>query len=196
MPAKVLVLIYSQLGELLAMATAVVEGARAGGATVTLKRVPSLAEGQALPAAVSSLPVATPDELPLFDAVIFGTPACYGTMAGAMKAFLDGASGLWASGKLVGRVGSVFVSTATQHGGQETTLTSFHTVLLHLGFIIVGLPYSWEGQSRIDQVSGGTPYGASTVCGAQGERAPTSNELEGARFQGRHVAVVAGKLFS
>ncbi|MDB5236194.1 MAG: wrbA, partial [Hymenobacter sp.] len=144
--------------------------------------------------AFAHLPVATPTELAEYDAIIFGTPTRYGNVCGQMQAFMDSTGALWATGALVGKAGGVFVSTATQHGGQETTIRSFHTELLHHGFVIVGLPYAWQGQSGHTEVTGGTPYGASTVAGGQGERQPSPNELEGARFQGRHTADIARRL--
>ena len=144
--------------------------------------------------AFAHIPVATPNELTEYDAIIFGTPTRYGNLCGQMQAFMDSTGGLWGSGALIGKVGGAFVSTATQHGGQETTLRAFHTELLHHGFVIVGLPYAWQGQTGYDEVTGGTPYGASTVAGGKGERQPSENELEGARFQGRHTAEIAQKL--
>ena len=134
------------------------------------------------------------DELAGYDAILVGVPTRYGVMAAQMKNFWDQTGGLWMNGSLIGKVGSVFSSTATQHGGQETTITSTHTVLLHHGFVIVGLPYAWTGQMRMDEITGGSPYGASTLSGGDGSRQPSENELEGARFQGRHVARIAAKL--
>jgi NAD(P)H dehydrogenase (quinone) len=142
-----------------------------------------------------NVPIATVDELASADAIIFGTPTRFGNMCGQMRQFLDATGGLWAKGALVGKVGSVFTSSATQHGGQESTLLSFHITLLHQGFVIVGLPYSFQGQMRNDEITGGSPYGASTIAGTQGERTPTENELQAARFQGSHVAAIASKLF-
>ena len=142
-----------------------------------------------------NVPIATVDELASADAIIFGTPTRFGNMCGQMRQFLDATGGLWAKGALVGKVGSVFTSSATQHGGQESTLLSFHITLLHHGFVIVGLPYSFQGQMRNDEITGGSPYGASTIAGTQGERTPTENELQAARFQGAHVATIASKLF-
>jgi len=196
--AKVLVLYYSSYGHIETMAQAVAEGARNGGAEVVIKRVPEL-----VPEAVAkashfkvdqAAPVATVDELPEYDAIIFGVPTRFGNMAAQMKNFLDQTGGLWFAGKLVGKVGSVFASTATQHGGQESTILSTHTVLLHQGMIIVGLPYTWAGQMKLDEITGGSPYGASTIAGGDGSRQPSANELEGARFQGKHVAQIAAKL--
>ena len=200
---KTLVLFYSTYGHLWKMAEAVAEGARqVAGNEVVVKRV-----RETLPAEIlerihaveaqkvfAHVPVASPEELVEYDAIIFGTPTRYGNVASQMQAFLDATGGLWASGALVGKAGGAFVGTATQHGGQETTLRSFHTELLHHGFVIVGLPYAWQGQSGHEHVTGGTPYGASTVTGGKGERQPSENELEGARFQGRHTAEIARKL--
>ena len=195
---KILVLYYSSWGHVEQLAHAVAEGAREAGAEVHVKRVPEL-----VPEAVAqqshykldqSAPIATPDELADYDAIIFGTPTRYGNMAAQMKQFIDQTGGLWAKGALVGKVGSVFTSTATQHGGQETTITSFHTVLLHHGMVIVGLPYAFQGMSDIGTVAGGTPYGASTIAGGDGKRQPSAVELDGATFQGRHVAGIADKL--
>jgi NAD(P)H dehydrogenase (quinone) len=141
-----------------------------------------------------SVPVATVEDLTSADAIIFGTPTRFGNMAGQMRQFLDATGGLWAKGTLVGKVGSVFTSSATQHGGQESTILSFHSTLLHHGMVIVGLPYTFAGQTRIDEVTGGSPYGAATIAGGKGERLASENELAGARFQGRHVAQIARKL--
>jgi len=197
--AKVLVLYYSSYGHVETMANAVAEGARGvAGTQVSVKRVPELVPAEV--AAKSGLktaqaaPVATPDELADYDAIIFGTPTRFGNMAAQMRNFLDQTGGLWAKGKLIGKVGSVFASTATQHGGQETTITSFHTTLLHHGMIIVGLPYSAAGQTTLDEITGGTPYGATTLAKGDGSRQPSANELELARFQGEHVARIAAKL--
>jgi NAD(P)H dehydrogenase (quinone) len=196
--AKVLVLYYSSYGHIETMAEAVAEGARSAGATVDIKRVPELVPADVAKASHfktdQKAPVATVDELAGYDAVIFGAPTRFGNMAAQMKNFLDQTGGLWAQGKLVGKVGSVFTSTATQHGGQESTILSTHTVLLHHGMVIVGLPYAWAGQTRVDEITGGSPYGASTIAGGDGSRQPSANELEGARFQGAHVAKIAAKL--
>jgi NAD(P)H dehydrogenase (quinone) len=196
--AKVLVLYYSSYGHIETMAYAAAEGAKSAGADVTVKRVPELVPAEVAAKSHYKLdqpaPVATVDELVEYDAIIFGTPTRYGNMAAQMKQFLDQTGGLWAQGKLVGKVGSVFASTATQHGGQETTITSFHTVLLHHGMVIVGLPYAFQGMTRMDEVVGGTPYGATTLSGGDGSRQPSQTELDGARFQGRHVAEIATKL--
>jgi NAD(P)H dehydrogenase (quinone) len=196
--AKVLVLYYSSYGHIETMAYAVAEGVREAGASVDVKRVPELVPAEIAEKSGYKLdqkaPIATVNELAEYDAVIFGTGTRFGNMTSQMKNFLDQAGGLWASGKLVGKVGSVFTSTATQHGGQESTILTFHPVLLHLGMIIVGLPYSFAGQTRLDEVMGNSPYGASTIAGGDGSRQPSEVELEGARFQGRHVAEIAGKL--
>jgi NAD(P)H dehydrogenase (quinone) len=197
--AKVLVLYYSSWGHVSEMAQAVAEGARSvAGTEVAVKRVPEL-----VPEAVrqsahykdeSSIPVATVDELVQYDAIVIGTPTRYGNMSSQMKNFLDQTGGLWAKGALVGKVGAAFTSTATQHGGQESTILSTHTVLLHLGMVIVGLPYSFQGQMGVSEVMGNSPYGASTIAGGDGSRRPSAVELDGARFQGRHVAEIATKL--
>ena len=197
--AKVLVLYYSSYGHVERMAEAVAEGAAAvRGSVVSVKRVAELVpEETARKAGMKTqqkAPVATVDELADYDAIIFGTPTRFGNMAAQMRNFLDQTGGLWAKGALVGKVGSVFVSTATQHGGQETTITSFHNTLLHQGMIIVGLPYAFAGLTRMDEISGGTPYGATTLAGGDGSRRPSENELAGARFQGRHVAEIAARL--
>jgi NAD(P)H dehydrogenase (quinone) len=196
--SKVLVLYYSSYGHIEKMAGAVAAGAREGGAEVTVKRVPELVPEEVAKKSGFKLdqaaPIATVDELPDYDAIILGVPTRFGNMPAQMKNFLDQTGGLWAKGKLVGKVGSVFTSTATQHGGQESTILSTHTVLLHQGMVIVGLPYTFQGQTKIDEVTGGSPYGASTIAGGDGSRQPTENELAGARFQGRHVAGIAAKL--
>lgn len=191
--SKILVVYYSSYGHVEQLANAVAEGARSvEGAEVTVKRVPELLTDEAARAAHykldQSAPLASPAELADYDGIVFGTPTRYGNMAAQMKNFIDQTGGLWAQGKLINKIGSVFTSTASQHGGQETTITSFHTVLLHHGFIIVGLPYSFQGLVRLDEVSGGTPYGASTLAAGDGSRQPSENELAGARFQGKHVA--------
>ncbi len=195
---KVLVLYYSSWGHVEQMALAAAEGARETGAEVVVKRVPELVPEEVAKQFHYKLdqaaPIAEPSELVEYDAIIFGTPTRFGNMAAQMKQFLDQTGGLWAKGALVGKVGSVFTSTATQHGGQETTLTSFHTVLLHQGMVIVGLPYTFAGQSGLEAVKGGTPYGASTLSDSDGSRQPSQIELDGARFQGRHVATIAAKL--
>jgi NAD(P)H dehydrogenase (quinone) len=197
--AKVLVLYYSTYGHTERMAQAAAEGARSvPGTEVTVKRVPELMPPDVAKAAGAKLdqpaPVAQPLELADYDAIIIGTPTRYGRMPGQMANFLDQTGSLWAQGKLNGKVGSAFTSTATQHGGQETTLFSVITNLLHLGMVVVGLPYSAAGQMRLDEITGGSPYGASTIAGGKGERQPSQNELELVRFQGKHVAEIAAKL--
>lgn len=196
---KILVVYYSMYGHVETIAKAVAEGAeKVGGTEVTLKRVPELMTQEQAEKAGAKLdqdaPVATPDELADYDAIIFGTPTRYGNMCAQMRQFLDQTGGLWAKGKLIGKVGSVFTSTGSQHGGQETTLTSFHTNLFHFGMVVVGVPYSVSELTNMDEITGGTPYGASTLAGADGSRQPTENELTIARFQGEHVAKVAKKL--
>jgi NAD(P)H dehydrogenase (quinone) len=196
--AKVLVLYYSSYGHIETMAGAVAEGARSAGAEVHIKRVPELTPRDVAEKSHFKLdqaaPVATIDELPDYDAIIIGTPTRFGNMAAQMKNFLDQTGALWFGGKLIGKVGSVFTSTATQHGGQESTILSTHTVLLHHGLVIVGLPYSFQGQMSLSEVTGGSPYGASTISAGDGSRQPSENELAGARFQGKHVAEIAAKL--
>ena len=191
------------MGHIHKMAEAIAEGAnQVEGAEVVIRRVPEtlpdevLAKMGAVDAqkTISHVPVCTVDELAEADAVIFGTPTRFGNMCGQMRQFLDATGSLWAQGALVGKVGSVFTSSATQHGGQESTILSFHVSLLHHGFVIVGLPYSFQGQMGIDEVKGGSPYGASTIAGGSGERMPSEIELEAARFQGKHVAEIAKKL--
>ena len=196
--AKVLVLYYSSYGHIETMAGAVADGAREAGATVDIKRVPELVTPEVAKASHfktdQAAPVAEVSDLADYDAIIFGVPTRFGNMAAQMKNFLDQTGGLWAQGKLVGKVGSVFASTATQHGGQESTILSTHTVLLHHGMVIVGLPYAWQGQTTISEISGGSPYGATTIAGGDGSRKPSENELAGARWQGAHVARIAAKL--
>jgi NAD(P)H dehydrogenase (quinone) len=196
---RVLVLYYSSYGHIERMAEAVAEGARkVEGALVTIKRVPELVpEELARNSGIKleqAAPVAAPKELAEYDAIIFGTPTRFGNMAAQMRNFLDQTGGLWMKGALVGKVGSVFVSTATQHGGQESTILSFHTTLLHHGMVIVGLPYSCQAQTTLDEISGGSPYGATTIAGGDGARQPSDNELGMARFQGEHVARIAQRL--
>ncbi|MGB8842126.1 MAG: NAD(P)H:quinone oxidoreductase [Aliidongia sp.] len=196
---KILVLYYSSYGHVETMAGAVAEGARAvAGTEVSVKRVPELVPREVAEKAHvkfdQAAPFATVDELAGYDAIIFGTPTRFGNMAAQMRNFLDQTGGLWATGKLIGKIGSVFTSTASQHGGQETTITSFHSTLLHHGMVIVGVPYSHPGLTVLDEVSGGTPYGASTIAGGQGQRQPSENELSIAKFQGEHVAKLAAKL--
>jgi NAD(P)H dehydrogenase (quinone) len=200
---KVLVVYYSTYGHVHKMAEAVAEGVKeVAGAEVSLRRVPETLPPEVLEKmgavdsqnALSHVPVSTVDELAEADAVIFGTPTRFGNMCGQMRQFLDATGQLWAGGALVGKVGSVFTSSATQHGGQESTILTFHVTLLHHGFVVVGLPYAFQGQMTIDEISGGSPYGASTIAGGDGSRMPSENELEAARFQGRHVASIAAKL--
>jgi NAD(P)H dehydrogenase (quinone) len=196
---KVLVLYYSSYGHIEQMAKAAAEGvAKVSGVTAVVKRVP-----ETVPAEIAkqmhfkleqAAPIATVDELADYDAIIFGTPTRYGNMAAQMKTFIDMTGGLWMKGALVGKVGSVISSSATQHGGQETTITSFHTVLFHHGMVVVGLPYSCQAQMGVDEIKGGSPYGASTIAGADGSRQPSEQELGMARFQGEHVAKIAAKL--
>jgi NAD(P)H dehydrogenase (quinone) len=197
--SKILVLYYSAYGHIEKMAEAVAEGARSvPGMEVTIKRVPELVPEEVAKKAGMKLnqaaPIATVDELPSYDAIIFGTPTRFGNMCAQMRNFLDQTGGHWMTGSLVGKVGSVFASTATQHGGQETTITSFHTTMLHQGMIIVGLPYAFPGLTNMDEITGGTPYGATTLTKGDGSRQPSANELDGARYQGRHVAQIAAKL--
>ncbi|MEI7444335.1 MAG: NAD(P)H:quinone oxidoreductase [Burkholderiales bacterium] len=195
---KVLVLYYSSYGHIETMANAVAEGARETGAQVTVKRVPELVpEAIARKSGIKldqAAPIATVDELADYDAILFGTPTRFGNMTAQMRNFLDQTGGLWAQGKLVGKVGSVFTSTATQHGGQESTILTFIPTLMHHGMIVVGLPYAFAGQTGLDEIKGGSPYGASTITGGDGSRMPSAVELEGAKFQGRHVASIAAKL--
>lgn len=196
--ASVLVLYYSSYGHIEKMAEAVAAGVKEAGAEVTIKRVPELVPQEVAEKSHFKLnqaaPVATVDELPNYDAIIFGVPTRFGNMAAQMKNFLDQTGGLWFQGKLIGKVGSVFASTASQHGGQESTILSTHTVLLHHGMVIVGLPYSFAGQLGVKEVSGGSPYGATTIADGDGSRQPSENELAAARFQGKHVAQIAAKL--
>ncbi|MGE0744699.1 MAG: NAD(P)H:quinone oxidoreductase [Rhodospirillales bacterium] len=195
---KVLVLYYSAHGHIETMAQAVAEGVSEAGAKATIKRVPELVPEEVARKAGYKLdqpaPVAEPAELADYDAIIFGTGTRFGNMTAQMKNFLDQAGPLWAQGKLVGKVGSVFTSSATQHGGQESTILTFHPVLLHLGMVIVGLPYAFQGQTGVAEVMGNSPYGASTIAGGDGSRRPSEVELAGARYQGRHVAAIAAKL--
>jgi NAD(P)H dehydrogenase (quinone) len=197
--AKVLVLYYSSYGHIEAMAQAVAAGAATvAGTSVDIRRVPELVPDDVAAASGlkldQSAPIAMPDDLANYDAIIFGTPTRFGNMAAQMRNFLDQTGPLWFQNKLVGKVGSVFCSTASQHGGQETTITSFHTTLLHHGMVIVGLPYTFAGNAEMGEISGGTPYGATTIAGNDGSRMPSENELAGARFQGQHVAGIASKL--
>jgi NAD(P)H dehydrogenase (quinone) len=197
--AKVLVLYYSAYGHIEKMAQAVAEGAREAGASVDIKRVPELVPEEVAKSSHFKLdqeaPIARIDELESYDAIIVGTGTRFGRITSQMANFLDQAGGLWARGALNGKVGGAFASTASQHGGQETTLFSIITNLLHLGLIPVGLPYSFQGQLKLDEVTGGSPYGATTIAAGDGSRQPSENELAGARFQGKHIAEVATKLF-
>jgi NAD(P)H dehydrogenase (quinone) len=197
--ARVLVLYHSTYGHIETMAGAVAEGAASvEGVTVDIKRVP-----ETVPEALArssgykldqAAPIATVDDLSDYDAIIVGAGTRFGTFASQMQAFWDTTGGLWAQGKLVGKVGGAFTSTATQHGGQETTLTGFHKTLLHHGLVVVGLPYAFQGQMNMDEITGGSPYGATTLTKGDGSRQPSANELDGARFQGRHIAGIARKL--
>jgi NAD(P)H dehydrogenase (quinone) len=197
--SKILVLYYSTYGHVETLAAAVASGAREAGATVDIKRVPETAPEAVAKAAQFKLdqaaPVATVEDLANYDAVIVGGPTRFGRMAAQMTTYLDQAGGLWAKGALNGKVGSAFTSTASQHGGQEMNLFSTITNLLHFGMVIVGLPYSFSGLTEMREVTGGTPYGATTIAGLDGSRRPSDNELEGARYQGRHVADIANRLF-
>ena len=202
MSARVQVIFYSMYGHVFKMAEAVVEGAKSAGADVSLYQVAELLPDEVLDkygakaarASFASVPVAKVEQLVDADAIIFGTPTRFGNMCAQMRNFLDQTGPLWMKGALIGKVGSVFASTGTQHGGQETTITSFHTTLLHQGMVIVGVPYSEPGLMYMENVSGGTPYGATTLAGADGTRQPSENELKVARFQGKHVAEIAAKL--
>jgi NAD(P)H dehydrogenase (quinone) len=198
--SKILVLYYSAYGHIETMANAVAEGARGvAGTQVDIKRVPELVPDEVAKASYYKMdqaaPIATVAELEHYDAIIIGTGTRYGRMASQMANFLDQTGGLWARGALNGKVGSAFTSTASQHGGQETTLTSTIVNLMHFGMVVVGLPYSFPGLVGLDEVSGGTPYGASTIAAGDGSRQPSANELDGARFQGKHVAEITNKLF-
>ena len=200
---KILIVFYSTYGHVYKMAQAIAEGAKeVAGAQVEMRRVPETLPADVLQKmgavdaqkAFANVPICKVDELASADAIIFGTPTRFGNMCGQMRQFLDATGQLWSQGALVGKVGSVFASTATQHGGQESTLLSFHITLLHQGLVVVGLPYAFQGQMRNDEITGCSPYGATTIAGTQGERTPTENELAGARFQGKHVAAIAAKL--
>jgi NAD(P)H dehydrogenase (quinone) len=197
---KVLVLYYSSYGHVETMANAVAEGARVGGADAVVKRVPELVPIEVAKKSGFNLdqsaPIAMVDELPSYNAIIFGSPTRFGSVTSQMRSFLDQAGGLWAQGKLVGKVGSAFTSTATQHGGHESTILIFIPTLMHFGMVVVGLPYAFQGQMGLDEILGGSPYGAATISGADGSRRPSAIELEAARFQGRHVASIAAKLSS
>jgi NAD(P)H dehydrogenase (quinone) len=204
MSIKVQVIFYSMYGHVYKMAQAVAEGVKqVPGAEVSISQVAELVPedvlekygAKAARASFASVPIATVDQLPEAHAIIFGTPTRFGNMAAQMRNFLDQTGPLWMKGSLIGKVGSVFASTASQHGGQETTLTSFHSTLLHQGMIVVGVPYSESGLVHMENISGGTPYGATTIAGADGSRHPSENELKIARYQGKHVAEIATKLF-
>ena len=201
--SKILIVYYSMYTHIHKMAEAVAEGVRqVPGCEALLKRVPETLSSDVLSSmgaleaqkSMQPIPIATVDDLAGADAIIFGTPTRFGNMCGQMRQFLDATGQLWMTGALVGKVGSVFTSSATQHGGQESTILSFHTTLLHQGMVIVGLPYTFAGQMENSEITGGSPYGASTIAGTKGERSPSANELAGARFQGAHVAGIAKKL--
>ena len=201
---NVLIVYYSMYGHIYRMAEAVKEGAGSvSGADVRICRVPETLPEEVLQKmgaletqkSLAHVPVCQVEELAAADAIIFGAPTRFGNMCGQMRQFLDATGGLWAKGALVGKVGSVFTSSATQHGGQESTILTFHVTLLHHGMVIVGLPYAFAGQMRIDEITGGSPYGASTIAGGDGKRLPSENELAAARFQGKHVAEIAARLF-
>jgi NAD(P)H dehydrogenase (quinone) len=200
---KVLVVFYSMYGHIYRLAEAIAGGAMdVTGTQVDMRRVPETLSEEILrkmgavepQKAFAHIPLCRVDELASADAIIFGTPTRFGNMCGQMRQFLDATGQLWAKGALVGKVGSVFTSSNTQHGGQESTILSFHLTLLHHGMVIVGLPYSFQGQMRMDEITGGSPYGTSTIAGSKGERMPSENELAAARFQGKHVATIAFKL--
>jgi len=200
---KILIAYYSMYGHMYEMAKAAAEGAGSvKGAEVVIKRVPETLPAEVLgkmgaleaQKAQASVPVCAPEDLIAADAIIFGTPTRFGNMCGQMRQFLDSTGGLWAKGALVGKIGSVMSSSATQHGGQESTILSFHNTLLHQGMVIAGLPYTFQGQMGVTELTGCSPYGASTIAGSQGERLPSKNELDGARYQGRYVARLAERL--
>jgi len=200
---KVLICFYSTFGHIYKMAQAVADGVRdVKRAEAELRRVPETLPEDAIEkmgaldaqSEFAGIPECAPQDVASADAIVFGTPTRFGNMSGQMRQFLDSTGGLWAKGLLVDKVGSVFASTATQHGGQESTILSFHTTLLHHGMIVVGLPYTFQAQSRMDEITGGSPYGASTIVGPKGERMPSENELAAARFQGRRVAELAARL--
>ncbi|MGQ4273062.1 NAD(P)H:quinone oxidoreductase type IV [Terrihabitans sp. B22-R8] len=195
---KVLVLYYSAYGHIEKMADAVAQGVRSAGAEAVIKRVPELVPEDVARQAHYKLdqvaPIATVDELPDYDAIIFGAGTRFGVVASQMRNFIDQTGGLWATGALVGKVGSVFTSSASQHGGQESTLLTFIPTLLHHGMLVAGLPYAFQGQLGVDEIKGGSPYGASTITDGDGSRMPSDIEIEAARFQGRYVAGIAAKL--
>lgn len=202
MSVKIQVVFYSMFGHVHKMAESVAEGGRAAGADVDVYRVPELVPDEILEqygakqaqSAFADLPIIQPEQLVEADAIIFGTPTRFGMMCAQMRNFLDQTGSLWMEGKLIGKIGSVFTSTGTQHGGQETTITSFHTTLLHQGMIIVGVPYSEQGLLNMNEITGGSPYGAGTLADADGSRQPSQNELSIARHQGEHVATIAQRL--
>jgi NAD(P)H dehydrogenase (quinone) len=201
---KLLIVYYSMYGHVHTLAKAIAEGAKqVPGCEVTIKKVPETLSKEVLEKmgaaeaqkTMKDIQICTNDDLAAADAIIFGTPTRFGNMCGQMRQFFDGTGGLWAKGSLVGKVGSVFTSSATQHGGQESTILTTHVTLLHQGMVIVGLPYTFQGQNKTDEIVGGSPYGISTISGGKGERTPNATELEGAGFQGKHVAEIATKLF-
>ena len=196
--AKVLVLYYSSYGHIEAMATAVAAGAREAGASVDVKRVPELVPEEIARSSYfktdQAAPIAKVDDLANYDAIIVGCPTRFGRMASQMASFLDQAGGLWMRGALVGKVGGAFTSTGTQHGGQEATLFSIIANLMHFGLVVVGLDYGYAGQMSLSEITGGSPYGATTIAGGDGSRQPSENELAGARYQGRKIAEAAAKL--
>jgi NAD(P)H dehydrogenase (quinone) len=201
--SKILIVYYSMYTHIHKMAEAIAEGVQeVPGCEVIIRRVPETLPPEVIAAmgaqdaqkAMAHIPIAQVDDLATADAIIFGTPTRFGNMCGQMRQFLDATGQLWMKGALVGKAGSVFTSSGTQHGGQESTILSFHTTLLHHGMVIVGLPYAFAGQMDNSEITGGSPYGASTIAGTKGERVPTVNELAGARFQGAHVAKIAKKL--
>jgi NAD(P)H dehydrogenase (quinone) len=201
---KLLVVYYSMYGHIFTLAKAIAEGAKqVQGCEVSIKKVPETLSKEILEKMgvtdsqkmMRDIPVCTTDDLTAVDAIIFGTPTRFGNMCGQMRQFFDATGSLWAKGSLVGKVGSVFTSSATQHGGQESTILSTHITLLHQGMIIVGLPYTFQGQNKTDEIVGGSPYGIATIAGGKGERTPNKTELDGARFQGKHVAEIASRLF-
>lgn len=202
MPAKVTIVFHSLYGHVFALARAIEEGAKGVGAEVRLRQVAELLPAEVLAKMhateakkpLANVPIATNDDLTWADAIFLGTPTRYGASSASMQAFLDGTGGLWGSGALIGKIGSAFASTASQHGGQETTLTHLHTFFYHQGMLVSGVPYSAKELLNLDEISGGTPYGATTIAGPKGERQPTANELAIARFQGKHVAEMAAKL--
>jgi NAD(P)H dehydrogenase (quinone) len=200
MMTKVLVLYYSAYGHIETMAYAIAEGVHAAGAHADIKRVPELVSESAAKAAHFKLdqkaPIAVVEDLPKYDAIIFGSGTRFGNVTSQLRSFMDQTGSLWMTGALVGKVASVFTASATQHGGQESTILSFIPTLLHHGMIVVGLPYAFQGQMGLEEIKGGSPYGASTITGTDGARQPSAIELEAARYQGRHVTEIAAKLFA